>query len=257
MKIGIRRKRLNLVQMVCRVALLLRLSLCFCFPGEPVVEPEVDLTSFLEKQRISDDVGPTFSLSPSRHDKDDEEDNVDASLAHISSNPAVAKMQSSSKKGKVQQIKWDEELDEINKEKKAAEATRGRFSYFSFRRLLPLIYIIFSDLKERFKAKSEKLRSKPPTSSVSRRKAGISPAFTEKSLFLRTLPLKRNYRKRLFYLCKKMCRRNQKQRWKKWKIFWMTFLVNSVVSDLDVGHVDVMEHLADRTQPTPCIHYQA
>ena len=130
---------MNLIQMVCRVASLLRFSSCSCFSGEPIREPEVDLTSFLEKQRISDDVGPAFFSSLSKQDGDVDED-VDASLAHISSNPAVAKMQSS-KKGKVQQIEWDEELDEINREKKAAEATRGQFSYISFRRRLSSILL--------------------------------------------------------------------------------------------------------------------
>ncbi len=176
---------MNLIQMVCPVYFDYYASAYdFYFPGEPVVEPEVDLSSFIEKQRISDDVGPTFSLS--KQDEYDNEDDVDASLAHISSNPAATKMQSSSMKGKVQQIKWDAELDEVNREKKAAEATRGQFSYRSFRRRLHIFLIL--DLKERFKAKSEKLRTKPPTmsitSSVSRRKPGISPDLTEKLLFL-------------------------------------------------------------------------
>ncbi|KAF8963260.1 hypothetical protein BDZ97DRAFT_1661830 [Flammula alnicola] len=116
--------------------------------GEPVVEPEVDLSTFLEKQRISDEAGPTLRVAEKK-DYDDED--VDTSLAHISSNPSRIPGEAASKKGKVEQIAWDEELDEMNKEKKAAEATW--------------------DLKTRFRAKSDKLRTKPvtPTASTSSR----------------------------------------------------------------------------------------
>jgi hypothetical protein len=91
--------------------------------GEPIVEPDVDLSSFLERQRLSDDVGPTFQVA----DKDDVQHDVDKSLAHISSDPSGIQTHLSSKKGKIQQIEWDEELDEMNREKKAAEASRGPF----------------------------------------------------------------------------------------------------------------------------------
>ncbi|KAJ7620825.1 hypothetical protein DFH06DRAFT_1341300 [Mycena polygramma] len=99
--------------------------------GEPEVELEVDLSSFLERQRITDIAGP--SVLPPKASVD--EDDVDHSLAHISSTgikPAP------SRKGKVEQIEWDEELDELEREKAAAEA--------------------IWDLKSRFRAKSEKLR---------------------------------------------------------------------------------------------------
>ncbi|CAA7264000.1 unnamed protein product [Cyclocybe aegerita] len=119
--------------------------------GEPILEPEVDLSSFLEKQRISEDVGPTLKVAEA---KDYDEADVDTSLAHISSNPTRYKLEALSKKGKVEQIEWDGELDQMSKEKKAAEATW--------------------DLKDRFKAKSEKLRTKPvtPTTTSARRKQG-------------------------------------------------------------------------------------
>ncbi|KAJ7237052.1 hypothetical protein B0H12DRAFT_1204445 [Mycena haematopus] len=99
--------------------------------GEPEVEPEVDLTAFLERQRISDAPGP--SLLPTTDPAED--DDVDHSLDHISSSgvtPAV------SRKGKVEQIEWDDRLDELEREKASAEA--------------------IWDLKNRFRAKSEKLR---------------------------------------------------------------------------------------------------
>ncbi|KAF7365844.1 hypothetical protein MVEN_00458600 [Mycena venus] len=100
--------------------------------GEPEVEPEVDLSSFLERQRISDAPGP--SILPSTADTADDDD-VDHSLAHISSNGIKPV---TSRKGKVEQIEWDEGLDELEREKASAEA--------------------IWDLKSRFRAKSEKLR---------------------------------------------------------------------------------------------------
>jgi hypothetical protein len=98
--------------------------LCPC-TGEPIVEPEVDLSSFLEKQRISDDVGPSSHLA---REKEDEEDDISAYLDSLRSRTT-----SSSKKGKTQHIEWDDELEELDREKKAAEAARGRF--LSYRQL--------------------------------------------------------------------------------------------------------------------------
>ena len=54
----------------------------------------------------------------------DEDEDVDKSLAHIG-NEARALAQS--KKGRVQQIGWDAELEEMSREKAAAEATRGEY----------------------------------------------------------------------------------------------------------------------------------
>lgn len=85
--------------------------------GEPEVEPEVDLSSFLERQRISE-AGP--SLVPARDDADD----VDETLAHISSRDGISGAHVS-RKGKVEQIVWDEGLDELSREKASAEATWG------------------------------------------------------------------------------------------------------------------------------------
>jgi hypothetical protein len=88
----------------------------FC-TGEPIVEPEVDLSSFLEKQRISDDVGPSSHLAG---EKEGEEDDISAYL-----NSLKGRITPPSKKGKMQQIEWDDELEELDREKKAAEAARG------------------------------------------------------------------------------------------------------------------------------------
>ncbi|KIM42071.1 hypothetical protein M413DRAFT_445237 [Hebeloma cylindrosporum] len=111
--------------------------------GEPIVEPEVDLSAFLEKQRISDDIGPSIRIAEA---KDYDDDDVDTSLANITSKSLGNPAQAASKKGKVEQIVWDEELDTMNREKKAAEATW--------------------DLKTRFRAKSEKLKAKPVKSNI-------------------------------------------------------------------------------------------
>ncbi|KAJ6616305.1 hypothetical protein B0H10DRAFT_2190553 [Mycena sp. CBHHK59/15] len=118
--------------------------------GEPEVEPEVDLSAFLERQRISDAPGPA---ALPRADADD--DDVDHSLAHISSSGG-AKPANRPRKGKVEQIEWDDALDELGREKAAAEA--------------------IWDLKTRFRAKSEKLRKAAVTPGRERR---AEPAYTE------------------------------------------------------------------------------
>jgi hypothetical protein len=91
-----------------------------CGIGEPIVEPEVDLSTFLERQRLTDDTDLPPIPGAIKDDKDDED--VDTTLAHISSYPSP---HASSKKGKVEQIIWDEEIDRMNQDKKAAEATWG------------------------------------------------------------------------------------------------------------------------------------
>ncbi|KAG1763732.1 hypothetical protein EV702DRAFT_1182714 [Suillus placidus] len=79
------------------------------FDGEEIREPEVDLSSFLARQRLSDVSETTVVAVP--------------------------------RKGRVQAIEWDAELEEMSREKGAADASR--------------------DLKARFRAKSEKLKAKP------------------------------------------------------------------------------------------------
>ena len=83
--------------------------------GEEVVEPEVDLSAFLERQRLSP--GPSSAPPPP-----DEVEEVDANLVQIL---AQGKPAATSKKGRVQTIEWDAELEEMSREKAAAEATRG------------------------------------------------------------------------------------------------------------------------------------
>jgi len=107
------------------------------------VEPEVDLSSFLERQRLSEATPGLSSVPPLL-----EEGEVDETLAHIGSRPQAS---TTSKKGKVQTIEWDGTLDEMLREKAAAEATW--------------------DLKTRFRAKTDKLRVNPATQGVRERKA--------------------------------------------------------------------------------------
>jgi len=109
----------------------------YYFPGEPILEPEVDLSAFLEKQRISDEAGPILSVAEKKADVDD--DDIDTSLAHISSKVShTTAVEATSKKGKVQEIAWDETLDEMTRDKKAAEATWGEFILSGFETTLRL-----------------------------------------------------------------------------------------------------------------------
>ncbi|KAG2056584.1 hypothetical protein BDR06DRAFT_952644 [Suillus hirtellus] len=101
--------------------------------GEEIREPEVDLSSFLARQRLSD-VSETSVVAVPQVDDDD----IDHELAHISSHRIPPPPP---QKARVQVIEWDAELEEMSREKAAADASR--------------------DLKARFRAKSEKLKGKP------------------------------------------------------------------------------------------------
>ncbi|KAG1751811.1 hypothetical protein EDB19DRAFT_1673696 [Suillus lakei] len=101
--------------------------------GEEIREPEIDLSSFLARQRLSDVSETTVMAAPQVDD-----DDIDHELAHISSHRIPPP---TSQKGRVQSIEWDAELEEMSREKAAADASR--------------------DLKARFRAKSEKLKAKP------------------------------------------------------------------------------------------------
>ncbi|KAI0053488.1 hypothetical protein FA95DRAFT_1552549 [Auriscalpium vulgare] len=98
--------------------------------GEEVVEPEVDISKFLERQRLDDAPGP--SAPP-----DEEDSDVDESLAHLT---AKSPTEGSSRKGKVQQIEWNQELEDMRREKAVAQAHWG--------------------LKERFRAKVAQQRGR-------------------------------------------------------------------------------------------------
>lgn len=83
--------------------------------GEEVKEPDVDLSAFLERQRLS--AQPSSALL-----HPDEDEDVDHSLAHVT---PTTQTTAPSKKGKVQQVEWDASLEEMRREKAAAEAKWG------------------------------------------------------------------------------------------------------------------------------------
>ncbi|KIM66528.1 hypothetical protein SCLCIDRAFT_14507 [Scleroderma citrinum Foug A] len=83
--------------------------------SEEVKDSEVDLSAFLERQRISEPA--TFSTAPWQEDDGDIDHDLDQTIA------------------------WNKGLEEMKREKDAAEAAR--------------------DLKKRFRAKADKLRGTP------------------------------------------------------------------------------------------------
>ena len=88
------------------------------FLGEEILEPEVDLSRFLERQRL-DDAPPPLGTSVTT---EEHEDDVDHTLSHITAKPVVG---APSRKGKVQHIEWDSDLEQMNREKVVAEANWG------------------------------------------------------------------------------------------------------------------------------------
>jgi len=81
--------------------------------GEEQQEPEVDLSGFLARQNLSSDLDPVT-------EQPDDQEEVDHSLAHLSTTASRPNQQS--KKGKVQSIAWDKDLEEMSREKALAEA---------------------------------------------------------------------------------------------------------------------------------------
>lgn len=86
------------------------------FLAEEQPEPEVDLSSFLAKQRLTD---PDLRLPHDQPIKN--EDDVDDSLHHITSYSSQVRPS----KNRVQTIEWDESLNELKLEKESADAVRG------------------------------------------------------------------------------------------------------------------------------------
>jgi hypothetical protein len=84
--------------------------------GQPIVEPEIDLSAFLARQRLEDLTEP-HSVPPTI-----EEDDVDHSLAHFTSNADHR-----SWKGQARQIEWDTSLEEMQHDKNVAQAQSGTY----------------------------------------------------------------------------------------------------------------------------------
>ncbi|KAL5520439.1 hypothetical protein ACEPAG_9663 [Sanghuangporus baumii] len=87
--------------------------------GEEEVEPEVDLSTFLARQRLEDSEPPSSVLSISKEAEDDSD--VDQSLAHLVPKSSIS---AHSRKGKIQSAEWNEELEEMRREKEIADANR-------------------------------------------------------------------------------------------------------------------------------------
>ena len=84
------------------------------------------MSNFLARQRLDDAAG-SGSLKPT---DEPDEDEVDHSLAHLNS----AGIQSAPRpvKGRVQTIEWDEELENMSREKATADANRGEWGKTPF-----------------------------------------------------------------------------------------------------------------------------
>ncbi|KAF9000172.1 hypothetical protein BDZ89DRAFT_1096158 [Hymenopellis radicata] len=112
---------------------------------EPILPPEIDLSSFLNRQLNVDVDAPILKTI------DIDEDDVDHTLAHISSrgiaNPNHGK-------GKIEEIEWDDDMDEMTREKAVADANR--------------------ELTSRFRAKSENLKKKPIAPTTRERKQDLN-----------------------------------------------------------------------------------
>ncbi len=79
--------------------------------------PQIDLSSFLNRQ-LNIDVD-----APILHTNDIDDDDVDHTLAHISSHGIIDPNHG---KGKIEEIEWDNDMDEMTREKAVADANRGR-----------------------------------------------------------------------------------------------------------------------------------
>lgn len=99
----------------------------------------------MEKQKLTD----VINSIP----KEDSDDDIDYDVAPLT----TSRTKPASKKGKVEQIEWTGQLEALHREKVTADAARGT----SIRSLAySRSQSIGIDLKERFRAKSEKLRTK-------------------------------------------------------------------------------------------------
>lgn len=127
-RIGIRRRNRNSIPRV-RVppqpepiqAFLI--AQCCWHAGEEIKEPEVDLSDFLARQRLDDAAGSGFPKPTDEPDPDE----VDHSLAHLNSVQHGIQSAHRPAKGRVQTIEWDEELENMSREKATADANRGEW----------------------------------------------------------------------------------------------------------------------------------
>lgn len=141
------------------------------------MESEVDLSAFLARQRLGDPPGGTLVSATLSVDDDD----VDHSVAHISSNPLAERH---SRKGKVQQINWDASLEKMQHDKNVAQAQSGVYIQVAWvTKYAPVADALFpSDLKERFRASAAHQMGKTATREHARRQGWIYVLYSRKSL---------------------------------------------------------------------------
>ncbi|OCB86009.1 hypothetical protein A7U60_g6904 [Sanghuangporus baumii] len=144
--------------------------------GEEEIGPEVDLSAFLARQRLEDSVPPSSVLSINKEAEDDSD--VDQSLAHL-----VPRSSSTAhnRKGKIQSVEWNEELEEMRREKEIADANR--------------------ELKDRFKANVERQKNRQtrggPTAHVANRKKEKSLRVLEAPPLLSEEPIQKSEKERM------------------------------------------------------------
>lgn len=129
-------------------------------------EPEIDLTVFLARQKLEDAYTIDNLEDPVRYDADD--DDIDTSLANFSIT-ATAR-DTNTRKGKVQTIEWNEELEIMSREKAAADAHRGTVYDIECHGFISLT--IYVDMKARFRDKIEKQTFRPAQKTQPARKQG-------------------------------------------------------------------------------------
>lgn len=96
------------------------------------MQPEVDISGFLEKQRIK----LSESINETAVSGFAEEEDVDHTLAHISSR-GIGQPKRSLKK---ETIHWDASLDEMKREKEGAEAMWGMKSHAYISKIYKLMH---------------------------------------------------------------------------------------------------------------------
>jgi hypothetical protein len=104
------------------------------YVGEPIAEPEVDLSAFLARQRLQGDATPNPSSAPPPNEEALAD--IDTSLAHIGTTKLRQPVDGNDRKGKLQTLDWDEELEDMKREKDAADAQRSMCSDISSLSLL-------------------------------------------------------------------------------------------------------------------------
>ena len=89
-------------------------------------ESEVDIDSFLEKQRskiTAQDTSSSPNPPEGENNEDEEDDDVDHTIGPIQG--TRAQVDDGGKKSKKQVIEWDAQMEEMAREKEKADAVRG------------------------------------------------------------------------------------------------------------------------------------